>query len=75
MSVIVEAVSEASQIKDQLAGLGFNEQINVIRDLRLSWNFESDYEENTEYLAFTADDDSTLTITINDTDKTISCEL
>lgn len=75
MSNIVETVSEAQETKDHLEGLGFNEQINMIRKLRQSWNFESDYEENTENFTFIADDNSKLHISIDDAAKTISCEV
>lgn len=68
--------SEAQEAKDLLEKLTtFNEKINFIRTLRQSWNFETDREENTESFKFVADDNSQLVLAINDSSKTVTCEV
>lgn len=76
MSNSITALTEAQEAKSTLDALpSFSEKIDYIRTLRQSWNFETDHEENTESFLFTTDDDSQLTLAIDDTHKTVTCEI
>ena len=71
---IIEHLSGAEIAKQILEAFEFDEQINLLRALRLCWNFDCDYEENTEWISFTTDDDSKLIVGINDSDQTVCCD-
>lgn len=71
---LIKHLSAAEIAKQLLESFEFDEQINLLRVLRLYWNFDCDYEENTEWISFTTDDDSKLIVGINDSDKTVCCD-
>lgn len=72
----MEGITQAEATKQLFECLDFNNQIELIKILRSGWNFSSDYEESTESMMFTADDDGSMFIVqFDDSTNTASIEL
>jgi hypothetical protein len=72
----MEGMTQAEATKQLFECLNFGSQVELIRVLRSGWNFDSDYEESTESMMFTADDDGSMFIVqFNDSSKTASIDI
>lgn len=70
-----QGLTRAEQAKHALNALTFSEQIDLLGSMRIWWDFDDDYEENTEWIDFTAEDGSNITVGINGNERTVSCEI
>lgn len=71
----IEGLSEAEVAKQIIEANDFANQVAILKQMVGSWEYDSDYEEDTENFLFTAEDGSQVCAYINDSEKSVTCEL